>query len=87
MGSLDCANALFQGRVSRFCKHPLFSFRSYCVGRPVIAFIPAVVGSNAISVILALLIADVTAVSCFPAAVCIPLVLDVLTVSGSVADP
>ncbi len=87
MGSLDCSNALFHGWVSRFCKHPLFCFRPYCAGRPVIAFIPAVVGRNVISVILALLIADDTAVSCFPAAVGIPLGLDVLTVAGSVADP
>jgi hypothetical protein len=52
-----------------------------------IAFIPPVVGSNTIGVILALIIADITAVSCFPAAVGIPLVLDFLTVAGSVADP
>ncbi len=33
--------------------HPCFCWRPYCVGRPVVAFIPAVVGSHAFAVSLA----------------------------------
>ncbi len=40
-------------RLQYILVHPCFCLRSYCVGRPVVAFIPAVVGSHAFAVILA----------------------------------
>jgi hypothetical protein len=75
-----------------FLKHPHFCFRPYCVGRPVVAFILAVVcnasvvSSQTITVILAVACCwrhcCIPAVAGISADAGVPLVPDVLIVAG-----